>query len=46
MRFLIDRVIEEEGLYVYYMHNVVGKHLSINIAKPGRETRVISGGNG
>jgi hypothetical protein len=30
--FLIDRVIQEEGLYAYNMQNVVGKHLSISIA--------------
>jgi len=24
--FLIDRVIQEEGLYVYNMHNIVEKH--------------------
>jgi hypothetical protein len=30
--FLIDSVIQEEGLYVHKMHNIVEKHLSINIA--------------
>jgi hypothetical protein len=29
--FLIDRVIQEEGFYVYNMHNVVDKHFSISI---------------
>jgi hypothetical protein len=30
--FLIDRVIQGEGLYVYGMHNIVQKHFSVNIA--------------
>jgi hypothetical protein len=29
---LIDIVIQEEGLYVYNMHNIVRKHYSISIA--------------
>jgi hypothetical protein len=33
MRFLlIDRAIQEEGSYVYNMHNIVEKHISISIA--------------
>jgi hypothetical protein len=30
--FLIDREIQEEGLYVYNMHNIVEKHFCISIA--------------
>jgi hypothetical protein len=30
--FVLDRVIRKEGLYVYDMHNVVEKYLSIGIA--------------
>jgi hypothetical protein len=30
--FLIDRMIQEEGLFDYNMHNIVEKHLSISIA--------------
>jgi hypothetical protein len=29
--FLIDRVIQEEGLYIYNMHNIVKKHFRISI---------------
>jgi hypothetical protein len=29
---LVDRVIQEEGLYVYNMHNLGEKHFSISIA--------------
>jgi hypothetical protein len=29
--FLIDEVIQEEGLYVYNIHNIVEKQFSINI---------------
>jgi hypothetical protein len=32
MRFLVDRVIQEEGLYVSNMQNVVEKHISISFA--------------
>jgi hypothetical protein len=33
MVFLIDKVIQEQGLlYVYNMHNMVEKHFSISIA--------------
>jgi hypothetical protein len=30
--FLIDGVIQKEGLYVYYMHNIEDKHFNIRIA--------------
>jgi hypothetical protein len=30
--FLTDRVVQEEGLYVYNVDNTVKKHLSISIA--------------
>jgi hypothetical protein len=30
--FLIDRVIQEEGYYVYNMYNIVEKDFSISIA--------------
>jgi hypothetical protein len=30
--FLIDRVIQEEGLYVYNMQNLVSKHITNSIA--------------
>jgi hypothetical protein len=30
--FLIDRMIQEEGLYVHNMHNTVEQHFSISIA--------------
>jgi hypothetical protein len=30
--FLIDRVIQKEGLNVYNMHNIVEKHFSISNA--------------
>jgi hypothetical protein len=30
--FLINRVIKEEDLYVYNMHNKVEKHFSVSIA--------------
>jgi hypothetical protein len=30
--FLVDRVVQEEGLYVYKMHNIAEKHFSIGIA--------------
>jgi hypothetical protein len=30
--FLIDRVIQEKGLHVNNMHNIVKKHFSLNIA--------------
>jgi hypothetical protein len=30
--FLIDRVIQEKGLYVYNMHDIVEKHFRISIA--------------
>jgi hypothetical protein len=29
---LIDRVIQDEGLYVYNMHNIAEKHFNISIA--------------
>jgi hypothetical protein len=29
--FLLDRVIQEDGLYVYNMHNVEEQHLSTRI---------------
>jgi hypothetical protein len=32
MRSLIDRVIQEEGLYVYNIHNLEVKHFRISIA--------------
>jgi hypothetical protein len=33
MRFLLkDRVIQEEGLSVFNMHNKIEKHFNINIA--------------
>jgi hypothetical protein len=28
----LNRVIQEEGLYVYNMHNIVEKHFNIGIA--------------
>jgi hypothetical protein len=33
--FLINRVIQEEGLYGYNMHNIAEEHFSISII-PGR----------
>jgi hypothetical protein len=32
MIFLIDRVIQEEGFYVYNIYNTVENHFSISIA--------------
>jgi hypothetical protein len=32
MRFLIERVVQDEGVYVYNVHNIVEKHFSISIA--------------
>jgi hypothetical protein len=33
----MDTVVQEEGLYVYNMHNIAGKHLKSALhAKPGR----------
>jgi hypothetical protein len=37
--FLIDRVIQEEGLYVFNMQNILEKHFSISIALVRRRGR-------
>jgi hypothetical protein len=31
LMLLIDTMIQEEGLYVYNMHNIVEKHFSITL---------------
>jgi hypothetical protein len=52
MRFpLIDRVIQEEGLYMLTIYNIVEKHFSISLtnrvrakntrAKPGRVASIV-----
>jgi hypothetical protein len=38
-RILMGRVIQEEGLYVYNMHNIVEKHFNINITPVGVSLR-------
>jgi hypothetical protein len=47
--FLVNNVIQEEGLYVYNIHNIVEKHLStmlyvprgVTRAKPGRVVSIV-----
>jgi hypothetical protein len=40
--FLLDRVIQEEGEYVYIMHNIVEIHFCFRIAPLRSRPRVAS----
>jgi hypothetical protein len=43
MQFIfIFRLIQDEGLYMYNMHNIVEKHFSISIARFLKRVKCVS----